>query len=209
MLATMDALAGEPGWERLFWLVFEHTSHPVALLDEGRAIVAVNDAAVSLWGGRREDLVGTSMVDSIKRSERGTSEREWRRFLRSGEYSGERDILRADGELVEIEFAARWALISERRLAVYVATVTDWRPQPRPRLRPHLPLTEREREVATLIALGRETSQIAAELQISPETVRSHVRNSMSKLGVHTRAQLVAVALSAETTLHEAHAAAR
>jgi DNA-binding CsgD family transcriptional regulator len=54
-------------------------------------------------------------------------------------------------------------------------------------------LTRREREVVTLIALGGETAEIARELHISPETVRTHVRNARSKLGARTRAQLVAV----------------
>ncbi len=56
-----------------------------------------------------------------------------------------------------------------------------------------LTLTHREREVVTLIALGHETAEIGRELHISPETVRTHVRNAMSKLGARTRAQLVAV----------------
>jgi DNA-binding NarL/FixJ family response regulator len=60
---------------------------------------------------------------------------------------------------------------------------------------PEHPLTERERQVITLIALGRGTRAIASELYISPATVRTHVRNAMSKLGAHTRAQLVAAAL--------------
>jgi DNA-binding CsgD family transcriptional regulator len=50
--------------------------------------------------------------------------------------------------------------------------------------------------VVTLIALGHDTSQIADGLLVSPETVRTHVRNAMSKLGARTRAQLVAIALS-------------
>jgi DNA-binding NarL/FixJ family response regulator len=56
-------------------------------------------------------------------------------------------------------------------------------------------LTAREREVVTLIALGEDTAGIARELHVSPETVKTHVRNAMAKLGVHTRAQLVAVSL--------------
>jgi DNA-binding NarL/FixJ family response regulator len=63
-------------------------------------------------------------------------------------------------------------------------------------------LTERESEVVTLIAMGLDTGDIAAELHISPETVRTHVRNAMGKLGVHTRAQLVATVLCGEQTLH-------
>jgi DNA-binding NarL/FixJ family response regulator len=56
-------------------------------------------------------------------------------------------------------------------------------------------LSEREREVVALIAVGHHTEQIAEELRISPATVRAHVRNAMEKLAVHTRAHLVWVAL--------------
>jgi DNA-binding NarL/FixJ family response regulator len=62
-------------------------------------------------------------------------------------------------------------------------------------------LTPREREIVTLIALGLETIKIAEQLHISPETVRTHVRNAMSKLGVHTRAELVAVVMSNQSAM--------
>jgi DNA-binding CsgD family transcriptional regulator len=65
-----------------------------------------------------------------------------------------------------------------------------------------LSLTKREREVVGLIALGRATSEIAKVLNISPETVRTYVRNAMTKLGAHTRAQLVALVLSNERAVH-------
>jgi DNA-binding CsgD family transcriptional regulator len=57
-------------------------------------------------------------------------------------------------------------------------------------------LTPREREVVRLVALGAGTRQVAKDLYLSPETIRSHVRNAMSKTGSHTRAQLVAIALA-------------
>jgi DNA-binding CsgD family transcriptional regulator len=56
-------------------------------------------------------------------------------------------------------------------------------------------LTPREREIVQRVALGRSTPQIAADLKLSPATVRSHVRNAMVKTGAHTRAQLVALVL--------------
>jgi DNA-binding CsgD family transcriptional regulator len=56
-------------------------------------------------------------------------------------------------------------------------------------------LTPREREVVRRVAHGRSTPQIAADLSLSPATVRSHVRNAMVKVGAHTRAQLVALVL--------------
>jgi DNA-binding NarL/FixJ family response regulator len=60
--------------------------------------------------------------------------------------------------------------------------------QPAPRLTP------REREVVNLLATGLTGEQIAARLFLSPETVRSHVRNAMRRIDAKTRAHLVALA---------------
>jgi DNA-binding NarL/FixJ family response regulator len=49
--------------------------------------------------------------------------------------------------------------------------------------------TEREREVLGLIAHGRSNGEIAAALDVSLKTVRSHVSNVLGKLQVADRAQ--------------------
>jgi len=49
------------------------------------------------------------------------------------------------------------------------------------------PLTSREWEIVDLLAPGRSTDDIADALVISSETVRSHVKSIMRKLGVHSR----------------------
>lgn len=54
-------------------------------------------------------------------------------------------------------------------------------------------LTIREREVLALVAAGRSTPTIARLLFLSPRTVDKHVENIRAKLGVHSRAQAVAV----------------
>ena len=59
-----------------------------------------------------------------------------------------------------------------------------------------LALTEREREVLSLVAAGLQGGAIAQRLYVSPETVKSHVQNAMTKLGARTRAQAVAIALT-------------
>jgi DNA-binding CsgD family transcriptional regulator len=56
-------------------------------------------------------------------------------------------------------------------------------------------LTRREREILGLLAEGMSGAQIAEKLVLSPETVRTHVRNARSKLGATTRSQAVALAL--------------
>ncbi|MEU5979975.1 response regulator transcription factor [Streptomyces sp. NPDC047315] len=55
-------------------------------------------------------------------------------------------------------------------------------------------LTEREREVALLAALGRTNDEIAQYLVVSPLTVRSHIQRAMTKVGARDRAQLVVAA---------------
>ena len=56
-------------------------------------------------------------------------------------------------------------------------------------------LTPRERQVLSFLADGLSNDEIARELHISPETVRTHVRNAMSKLDADTRTHAVANAL--------------
>ena len=55
-------------------------------------------------------------------------------------------------------------------------------------------LTPRELEVLALIADGYSTKQIAQALWITDETVRTHVRRLLSRLGARTRAHAVAIA---------------
>ena len=45
------------------------------------------------------------------------------------------------------------------------------------------------------VAAGLQTREIAEKLFLSPETVKSHVQNSLEKLDAHTRAHAVAMAL--------------
>lgn len=55
-------------------------------------------------------------------------------------------------------------------------------------------MTPREREVIGLIADGKSNKEIAKELDIATHTVKSHVRNVMEKLALHTRLQIAAYA---------------
>ena len=56
-------------------------------------------------------------------------------------------------------------------------------------------LSPREREVLDMLAQGMTGEQVATRLSLSPETVRTHVRNAMDKLEAHTRVHAVAIAL--------------
>ena len=58
-------------------------------------------------------------------------------------------------------------------------------------------LTEREHQVLALLTDGRSQKQVATALGISVKTVGTHVQNLLSKLGLHTRVEAVALAVRA------------
>jgi DNA-binding NarL/FixJ family response regulator len=58
-------------------------------------------------------------------------------------------------------------------------------------------LTDREREVVTLVGTGLSNDEIAARLVVSPATAKTHVSRAMIKLGARDRAQLVVFAYEA------------
>jgi two-component system nitrate/nitrite response regulator NarL len=56
-------------------------------------------------------------------------------------------------------------------------------------------LTGREREILMLLVQGRSTKEMARRLDLSRHTVRTHIQNILSKLGVHSRLEAAAYAL--------------
>jgi DNA-binding NarL/FixJ family response regulator len=93
--------------------------------------------------------------------------------------------------------AAGDALLSPgvtRRLIADLVARPDRRATPPPDL---ARLTEREREVVALVALGLSNDEIAVRLVVSPATVRTHVSRAMTKLLARDRAQLVVFAYQA------------
>jgi two-component system, NarL family, response regulator NreC len=59
-------------------------------------------------------------------------------------------------------------------------------------------LTDRERQIMQLLALGYSNHEIADRLALSPRTIESHRAHVMNKLGASTRAEMVRVALDAD-----------
>ena len=67
--------------------------------------------------------------------------------------------------------------------------------RPQAQLPPEPRLTDRETEILRLVAKGLTYPQIAARLTLSTRTVQNHVRNTLMKLQLHNKAQLVRYAL--------------
>jgi predicted ATPase/DNA-binding NarL/FixJ family response regulator len=67
-----------------------------------------------------------------------------------------------------------------------------------PRMLRYAGLTRRESEITSLVARGKLNREIAEELVLTRRTVETHIGNILAKLGLHSRAQLIAWALKSE-----------
>lgn len=72
--------------------------------------------------------------------------------------------------------------------------IRRYRLDPRPNGQHILPLSPREQQVLEGASLGKENSEIAADLVLSVETVRTHVKNVLRKLDARDRAHAVHIA---------------
>ncbi len=93
----------------------------------------------------------------------------------------------------ELAQAIRAAFVGRATLSSAVAEVMVHAAGQPPK--PGLDLTERERAVLALMVEGLNNTQIAGRLGVSPSTIKSHVSNILSKLGVSSRTEAVTLAL--------------
>jgi PAS domain S-box-containing protein len=177
----------------------------MALVDRNRRYVSVNDAAIELFEYPRDQIIGRRAGRTAVDEESATADAMWERLVRTDELYGESVVAHANGTHMDVSYAAHATTVGDRWLALIVTLSARFRPDG-----PELlgaaevacpngtqsKLTNREREVVQLVALGSSTRRIAADLDLSFETVRTHVRNAMAKTGARTRAQLVAMALA-------------
>ena len=191
-------MAPREGWSTLFSAAFRQSRNAMVLLDDHRRHLDANAAYLRLLGYRRKDVIGEHFYAFVAGGPVLTEE-EFQAALRAGDFTGEADLVRADGAPVAVQWGGHLEVVTGRRLILMVALSTSrWgRHFRRPGTsEPVRELSEREREVVRLVAEGHSSPEIADELHISHETVRTHVRNAMTKLGARSRAHLVAKALA-------------
>jgi PAS domain S-box-containing protein len=171
----------------------------MVLVDDGRLHVDVNGAYLKLLGYRRGELIGQPLPRFVAPLSR-VSNQEWAAALAVGHFTGEAEMICANGSRVAVQWGADTEVVTGRRLVLFVALGSSrWGGKFRRTtlsVREAGELSEREGEIVRLISLGRSGPEIADELQIAHNTVRTHVRNSMLKMGARSRAHLVAKALS-------------
>ena len=186
------------GWSTLFRAAFRDSRNAMVLADEDRQIVDINGACLQLLGHRRADVVGRPMWDFVAGGPAMTPP-EWAAALARERFTGEAGMVRADGDVVRVQWGATTEQATGRRLVLVVALSVSGRGRgvrpPTASERSGGTLSEREREIVRLVAMGGTGPEIADELHISHNTVRTHLRNSMKRTGARSRAHLVAKAL--------------
>ncbi len=195
-------MANPNGWPVLFSSAFGQSRNAMVLVDEHRRVLDANAACLRLVGRRGEELVGRPVWELAADGPLAT-EREWREQLASRKFSGEANLRHADGSAVRVQWGATTETVTGRRLVLFVALSTSrWGGRFRRETGaegPSKALSGREREVVRLVSMGATGPEIADELQITHDTVRTHVRNAMEKMGARSRAHLVAKALGTES----------
>jgi DNA-binding CsgD family transcriptional regulator len=187
---------------------FARSRHPMLIADDERRWVTGNDAACELLGIGREELPWRTMDDVTPRGGRRRLSEQWRAFLSSGAAEGWYQLVTPGRGPVPVEFSAIANVAPGRHLMVFTtpddasiaqgqlgsAREAAWAPVA-VRGSSDVRLTKRESEVMTMIAAGGHSEDIASHLFLSAETIKSHAHNAMVKLGAHTRAHAVAIAL--------------
>jgi DNA-binding CsgD family transcriptional regulator len=164
--------------------------------DDNRQIVRVNARWSDLTGYDADVAVGMRIDDLLAPESRPGIEMRWSDLLGTGLATARVVILRPDHVRVAVRYGAFANVLSGVHIGAYLAEPgQDTRALRPARARRAGQLTRREQESLRLVAMGMTTTAAAEQLGISPETVRTHVRNAMNKLGARTRAQAIAVAM--------------
>lgn len=203
----VDSRFGLAGVGRLR-AAFERSRHPMLISDDHRRWVTGNASACSLLGIDHDEVPWRAMDEFTPPAERVSLVEQWEAFLGSGAAEGWYPLYVPERGAIPVEFSAIANVLPSRHLSIFIPPERTVAEQAESALareakwaavvfegHGRAKLTKREREILTLIACGLQGGEMAERLFLSPETIKSHVQNSMGKLGARTRAHAVAIAL--------------
>jgi len=193
--------------------VLDQVDLAVIATDADGVVKTWNARAESLYGWPRAEAVGTHISElTVPTTEFGTAEQIMAALQRGDTWQGAFRLRRKDGSLFTA-FVKNSPILDEAGQLVGIvgvsieigdpelgravrALVVDGSNHNKHGRRTRT-LSPREREVLALLARGLTGEQIAERLVLSPETVRTHIRNAREKLGASTRVEAVTMALIA------------
>ena len=162
---------------------------PAYAIDKHGVIRWINAAAYELVGDVRGKQQSSVVVPEQAREARESFLRKMMGTEKSTDATVA--VVGPDGERLQVDISAVPLRDGGRIVGVFgVVTTREKKAAPTPH--PHL--TPRQNQILHLLAHGRSTAQIAAELHLSTDTVRNHVRRLLRALGAHSRIEALAVA---------------
>ncbi len=200
-LANPLPVAPVPPWlttseDEVLWDFIDRAPVALCAADDERHILRVNQLWSDLVGYPAAQAREMRIDDLMAPESKPGIEMRWADLLASGMAMARVVLMRENGSRLIVRYGAFASVIPGVHVAVYRMEPGQDARNTRPtRSRRAGQLTRREQESLRLVAMGMTTTAAAEQLGISSETVRTHVRNAMNKLGARTRAQAIAVAM--------------
>jgi PAS domain S-box-containing protein len=162
---------------------------PSYVLDRHGIIRWVNPAAKEIVG----DVRGRQFTSVLSPEEIRRAREIFARNISGAVERSDNEIVvvGADGARVTVDISAVPLRDGDQVIGMFGQVVDIEVDAPPPTAHPEL--TPRQTEVLRLLEHGRSTDQIAADLHLSVETVRNHIRHILRALGVHSRLEAVAL----------------
>jgi DNA-binding CsgD family transcriptional regulator len=170
-------------------LALERLAFPSYVIDTTGRIRWLNAAAKKIVGS----VEGELFVTVVDPSDSARARAHFASDLR-GDVHGQfaLDVIGDDGERQRVEVCSAPLMSGDRAIGVFGIA----RPVEEPGARPKVDhrLTARQHEVVRQLAKGASTDEIAANLHITRETARNHIRHVLRRLGARSRLEAVAIA---------------
>jgi len=167
----------------------EDVNVPAYAVDRFGIIRWVNAAARKIVGDIRGKQQSSVVVPEMAREAKESFLRKMMGTEKSTDASAV--IVDPNGERVEVEISSV-AIHEGHRIVGVFGLVRHHEKSAQQTVHPHL--TPRQNQVLHLLSHGHSTSQIAAELHLSVDTVRNHIRRMLRTLGAHSRIEALAIA---------------
>lgn len=160
---------------------------PLYLVNASGAILWQNRASIALTG----DLRGASFRAVVAPEYRSKAQRRFSRheFTDDGLTNLDVVILGSDGARKRVRASSQPIKIDGKLVGIFGAVLSAVAVE-HPARGPCL--TARQHEVLRLLAAGRSTREVAAELGVAVETARNHIRRLMGNLDSHSRVEAIA-----------------
>jgi DNA-binding CsgD family transcriptional regulator len=173
---------------------FARSLDPMFVCDDRRRFVDAN-AAACLFVRLPRRVILTHRIDDLLPPERRPAlDAAWARMVRLADRSA---LNAPDHELALPDGARVAACLCAATVGVgrHLATIAFGPARELSAVAPRHRLTERERQVLSLVARGNTGAKIATQLFLAPTTVQTHVNNTLVKLEARNRVHAVAIAL--------------